>query len=87
LPKSKTKELVEWRASHFGELESTLKILKSIRDDDTASNKDRIEASKSIGRLLSAMSPAKAGSDKPKPQQDHKPTQDEWDEIEKRLAS
>jgi len=52
-------ELRKWRASHFAELESTLNVLKSIRDDPDASNKDRVEASKSIGRLLAVMSPDK----------------------------
>ena len=87
MPKVKHTELVAWRQHHFAELESTLKVLKEIRDDPEASHKDRIEASKSIGRLLSAMSPSKAGTEKPKKQQEHKPTSEEWDEIEKRLAS
>ena len=52
-------ELRAWRASHFDELEATLNVLKSIRDDSDASNKDRVEASKSIGRLLAVMSPDK----------------------------
>ena len=52
-------ELRKWRASHFAELEATLTVLKSIRDDPEASNKDRVEASKSIGRLLAVMSPDK----------------------------
>jgi hypothetical protein len=51
--------LTSWRASHFSELEATLIVLKGIRDDPDASNKDRIESSKSIGRLLSALSPEK----------------------------
>jgi hypothetical protein len=51
--------LTAWRQSHFSELEATLTVLKGIRDDPDASNKDRIESSKSIGRLLSALSPEK----------------------------
>lgn len=83
---SKNKELSVWRASHFKELEATLAVLKSIRDDPEASNKDRIEASKSIGRLLSAMSPAKAGATKPETKKDNKPTDQEWEVINERLA-
>lgn len=84
----KPKELQEWRLSHFKELENTLIVLKGIRDDPEASDKDRIEASKSIGRLLSAMSPSKSGDAKPVvKQKEHKPTDKEWEEIEKRLAS
>jgi len=52
-------ELRKWRASHFGELEETLKVLKSIRDDATATNKDRVESAKALGRLLAVMSPEK----------------------------
>ena len=52
-------ELRKWRASHFAELEATLIVLRSIRDDPEASNKDRVEASKSLGRLLAVMSPDK----------------------------
>lgn len=56
------KELSSWRANHFDELERTLTVLKEIRDDPEASNKDRIEAGKSIGRLLSAMAPEKVSA-------------------------
>jgi hypothetical protein len=61
MPKKKPEDpgLTAWRASHFSELEATLTVLKGIRDDPDASNKDRIESSKSIGRLLSALSPEK----------------------------
>lgn len=51
--------LTEWRRSHFSELEATLTVMKGIRDDPEASNKDRIEAGKVVGRLLSALSPEK----------------------------
>jgi hypothetical protein len=51
--------LTSWRASHFPELEATLNVLVSIRDNPKAKDKDRIEASKGVGRLLSAMSPEK----------------------------
>ena len=57
--KKKDDGLTEWRASHFAELESTLSVLKSIRDNPEAKDKDRTEACKGIGRLLSAMSPEK----------------------------
>ena len=90
MPKVKHTELVAWRQHHFAELESTLKVLKEIRDDPEASHKDRIEASKSIGRLLSAMSPSKAGAGKP-PGKDKANKQDftdeELDEIRSRLAA
>jgi hypothetical protein len=59
MPKPKHAELAAWRQSHFAELEATLLVLKSIRDNTEAKDKDRTEACKGIGRLLSAMSPEK----------------------------
>lgn len=84
---AKSKELAEFRAKHFGELKKTLKVLIAVRDDPEVSAKDRIEASKAIGRMLSAMSPAKTGDAKPAKQVAQKPTEDEWAEIESRLAN
>ena len=86
MPKSKSTELAAWREDHFGELEETLAVLKGIRDDPEASHKDRIEASKSISRMLSAMSPSRAGA-KATPKVEHKPTLEEYEEIERRLES
>jgi hypothetical protein len=60
MPKKKDElGLTEWRLTHFAELEATLSVLKSIRDNPEAKDKDRTEACKGIGRLLSAMSPEK----------------------------
>ena len=84
---AKPKELQAWREKHFPQLEATLNVLKAIRDDPEASNKDRIEASKSIGRLLSAMSPAKTSTKAKEKKVEHKPTDEEWDVINARLAS
>lgn len=86
MAKTKHTELAAWRQSHFGELEATLSVLKGIRDNPEASHKDRIEASKSISRLLSAMSPAKSSAPVVK-KQEHKPTEEEWAEINARLAN
>jgi hypothetical protein len=55
-------ELSAWRKSHWDELDATLGVLKGIRDDPEASNKDRVEASKSIGRLLAVMSPERVAA-------------------------
>lgn len=79
----KSKELSEFRQQHFGELERTITVLKEIRDDPEASHKDRIEASKSIGRMLSAMSPARTSEvtakaqDKPTLSKGHSATLDD----------
>jgi hypothetical protein len=55
-------ELSAWRATHLDELEMTLRVFREIRDDPEASNKDRIEAGKSVGRLLAVMSPERVSS-------------------------
>ena len=88
---NKLAELAKWRASKFSELESTLTVLIGIRDDVEASNKDRIEASKSIGRLLAVMSPEKVSVTKKdtvvaKKGADNKPTDAEWEQINQRLS-
>lgn len=86
---AKSKELADFRAKHFEELERTIDVFRQIRDDPKASHKDRIEAGKSIGRMLSAMSPAKAGETKQasQPASQAKPTDEEWAEIERRLSA
>ena len=60
--KDHTSELTAWRKSHWDELEATLKVFKSIRDDPEATNKDRIEAAKGVGRLLAVLSPEKVSA-------------------------
>jgi hypothetical protein len=65
-PKKRRDIVADFRQAHVEELEKTLKVLVSIRDDTDAGDKERTEAGKSILRLLGAMSPesTKAG-DKP----------------------
>lgn len=84
----KSKELASWRESHFGELEATLKVFVAIRDDPTASNKDRIEAGKNVGRMLAAMTaPKHDPKKKPEEKKEHKPTEKEWEIINARLSA
>jgi hypothetical protein len=49
--------VADWREKHLHELDKTLEVWKSVRDDPDSSYKDRIEAGKAIARLLGAMSP------------------------------
>lgn len=56
------KNLAEWRAKHFGELETCLTVAKGIRDDPEAGAKNRVEAVKIIARLLDALKPEKGES-------------------------
>jgi hypothetical protein len=62
-PRKKRDILQDWRTTNIGELDKTLEVWKTVRDDPSSSDKDRIEAGKAIARLLGAMSPdsAKAG--------------------------
>lgn len=48
--------LAEWREAHWGELDTCLKVAKSIRDNEQASPRDRNEAIKTITRMLGALS-------------------------------
>ena len=88
-PDERNAELQAWRARHFGELDKTLEILKTIRDNPDSKDKDRVDAAKSIARILDAMSPEKIdkGPAKPKNEKKHELTDDEWDDISRRLSN
>jgi len=57
VPKSKKDIISSWREANIDELDANLRVWKSIRDDTEATDKDRIEAAKSISRQLGALSP------------------------------
>lgn len=61
-PKSET--LAEWRKANFKEIQKCLEVARAIRDDGEASNKDRIEAIKSIARMLAALAPERIAATK-----------------------
>ncbi len=48
-----------WRQDHKDELDRTLAVLISIRDDTNEKSKDRIDAGRSIARMLGSMAPEK----------------------------
>jgi hypothetical protein len=56
-PRKRRDIVADWREKHLHELDKTLEVWKSVRDDPDSSDKDRIEAGKAIARLLGAMSP------------------------------
>ena len=59
----KDKEAIgAWRERHFKQLEETLNVAISIRDNDKANAKDRIEAGKLIARMLHALQPEREGT-------------------------
>jgi hypothetical protein len=47
------------RATHFKELETSLRVAMAIRDDPEAGAKNRIEAVKIIARMLDGLKPEK----------------------------
>jgi len=53
----KAEDLAAWRKEHFKELEECLKVAKAIRDNSEAKDRDRIDAIKSIARMLAALAP------------------------------
>lgn len=61
---AKSETLAEWRKTNFAETQKCLDVAKSIRDDTEASNKDRIEAVKSIARLLGSLAPERISATK-----------------------
>ena len=51
--------LAEWRAKHFKEMDKNLEINIAIRDNPNEKAKDRIDASKTIARMLGTLAPEK----------------------------
>jgi hypothetical protein len=55
---SMTKETIRgWRDRHKGELEKSLKVAMAIRDDSLAKDKDKVDAIKTIARMLGGLAP------------------------------
>lgn len=51
----KDEAISAWRKAHIDELDKTLVVMKGIRDDPEAKDKDRIDAGLAIARLLGAV--------------------------------
>lgn len=75
--------LSEWRQRHWDELDATLTLLKGVRDDESASNKDRIEAGKAIARMLGGLAAesTKERDSSPKAKEVVELTEEEWLKI------
>jgi hypothetical protein len=56
-----------WRADHKDELDKTLNVLIGIRDDIEQKAKDRIDAGRSIARMLGSMAPEREEDKKAAP--------------------
>ena len=86
----KAAALASWRAKHFSQLELSLQAAIQIRDDPGTRAKERIEAIKTIGRLLDAMSPEKVVPTKTPStngKKENRPTAEEWKVINARLEA
>lgn len=57
--KAYKERLAEWRQKHFKEMERNMQINIQIRDDPNEKAKDRIDASKTIARMLGTLAPEK----------------------------
>jgi hypothetical protein len=57
----------QWRADHKDELDKTLNVLIGIRDDLNESAKNRIDAGRSIARMLGSMAPEREEDKKAAP--------------------
>ena len=51
--------IAEWRRKHFKEMETNITIAIDIRDDTDQKAKDRIDAIKTISRMLGTLAPEK----------------------------
>ena len=49
--------ITDFRKKYIGELEKCLTVAMEVRDDSTASHRDRNEAVKTISRLLGSLQP------------------------------
>jgi len=56
-----------WRLEHKDELNKTLEVLIGIRDNLDEKAKDRIDAGRSIARMLGALAPEKESAVKKSP--------------------
>ena len=57
--KAYKERLAEWRQAHFKEMKTNMEVAIQIRDDREAKVKDRIDAIKTIARMLGTLAPEK----------------------------
>ena len=75
-----------WRLEHKDELNKTLEVLISIRDNLDEKSKDRIDAGRSIARMLGALAPEKEEAAKKRAQESPKVKSDLEEQLEGVLA-
>jgi len=78
--------LAEWRRRHFKEMDINLKINKEIRDNPEEKAKDRIDASKTIARMLGTLAPEKIEKKEAEKKKESPFTKAEADEINDRFS-
>lgn len=55
----KNPTLTKFREKYMGELEACIQVAISIRDNPESKDKDRVDAIKTVSRLLGALAPEK----------------------------
>lgn len=85
--KAYKERLAEWRQKHFAEMKTNLEIAKEIRDDSTAKAKDRIDAIKTISRMLGTLAPEKIEKRADKPKKESPLTEAENQEINDKFSA
>ena len=77
--------LAEWRVKHFSEMQTNMKIAKEIRDDTEAKSKDRIDAIKTISRMLGTLAPEKIEKKETAVKKESPFSKEETDKLNTRL--
>jgi len=79
--------LAEWRRKHFEQMDKNLAINIQIRDDPNEKAKDRIDASKTISRMLGTLAPEKIEKKEATVKKESPFTEAQEKDINKRMAS
>ena len=79
--------IAEWRRKHFNEMQTNMEIAKAIRDDKDAKAKDRIDAIKTISRMLGTLAPEKIEKKETVAKKETPFTKAEEKELDDRLSS
>lgn len=75
----------KWRSDNKDELDRTLAVMVGIRDDPDQKAKDRIDAGRSIARMLGGMAPEQADKKVPAKPEIRSKVEDELERLIEKL--